>query len=387
MAKSTYPVEFRRKFVEGWSRHEGTFEEYCSLFGVSRETGYEWRARFEAYGVAGLEDLSSAPRHCPHETPLAIREFVIAARKLHPTWGPRKLRPWLLENNPHLKLPQPSTIGDILSRNGLIQPRKRRRHTPPSPRPFVVAEAPNDVWTVDFKGQFRMGDSRLCYPLTLADAFSRFLLRCDAYHHPTEELTRKSFEAAFRTYGLPRVIHSDNGSPFASTAPGGLSRLSVWWVHLGILPERSWPGRPADNGRHERMHRTLKAEATQPSRAHLGAQQRAFTRFQHEYNWDRPHQALAQEPPGRHYAASPRPYPRRLPEIVYSDQHEQRIVNQSGHIKWRGKSFFLTEVLAGEVVGLLVVADELAEVYFGPILLGRIDRVRAELGLIRPPRR
>jgi len=387
MTKTTYPVEFRRKFVEGWARHEGTFDVYCSLFGVSRETGYEWRARFEAYGRVGLDDLSSAPGRCPHETPLAIQEFVIAARKLHPTWGARKLRPWLLESYPNLVLPAPSTIGDILDRNGLVLPRKRRHHTPPSKRPFVVAEAPNDVWTVDFKGQFRMQDQRLCYPLTLADAFSRYLLRCDAYHHPTEVLTRRSFLAAFREYGLPRVIHSDNGVPFASTAPGGLSRLSVWWVHLGILPERSAPARPADNGRHERMHRTLKAEATQPPRAHLASQQRTFSRFQREFNQDRPHQALGQEPPARHYATSPRPYPRRLPEITYSDQHDVRLVNSSGHIKWRGKSFFVTEVLSGEPVGVLNVSDDAGEVHFGPILLGTINHPRSDLGLIRPPKK
>ncbi len=204
--------------------------------------------------------------------PVVVQEFIIAARKLHPTWGPRTLKPWLEETYPQLVLPAPSTIGEILSRNGLVYPRRRRRHTEPFTKPFAKCTAPNDTWSVDFKGQFRTKDQRLCYPLTLMDGFSRYLLRCDGYLAPTEENARKSFEVAFHEHGLPEVIRSDNGTPFASTAPGGLSRLSIWWIHLGIRPERITPGVPAENGRHERMHRTLKAEATVPPRANLAAQ-------------------------------------------------------------------------------------------------------------------
>jgi putative transposase len=384
MPKTIYPIEFRRKFVQGWSSHVGTFEEYCLLFGVSRDTGYEWRARFEDHGSAGLETLSSAPRSCPHETPLVIQEFVIAARKLHPTWGPRVLKPWLEHAYPHLELPAPSTIGEILSRNGLVRPRKRRPRTEPFTKPFAKCTAPNGTWTTDFKGQFRTGDGRLCYPLTLVDTFSRYLLRCDGYLTPTEENARKSFVAAFREHGLPEVIRSDNGTPFASTAPGGLSRLSIWWIHLGIRPERITPGKPAENGRHERMHRTLKAEATEPARANLRAQQRQFNAFRREFNEDRPHQALGYTTPVSHYAASPRPYPKRLPEIHYSEQHELRLVDTGGHIKWHGHRIFISEALTREVIGLLPLSDEVTEAFFGPILLGTLSHRRPDLGLIRP---
>lgn len=387
MTKTIYPVEFRRKFVQGWASHNGTFEEYCLLFGISRETGYEWRARFDAHGTVGLETLSSAPHSCPQETPIGVQEFVIAARKLHPTWGPRTLRPWLEAAYPQVELPAPSTIGEILKRNGLVHPRKRRRYTEPFTKPFAKCAAPNDTWTVDFKGQFRTGDGQLCYPLTLMDAFSRYLLRCDGYLSPTEENARKSFVAAFREHGMPEVIRSDNGTPFASTAPGGLSRLSIWWIHLGIRPERITPGKPAENGRHERMHRTLKAEATKPPRANLDAQQRQFNRFQREFNDDRPHHALGFTPPATHYAPSPRPYPRRLPEIHYSDQHELRLVDNGGHFKWRNVRIFASQALSREVIGLLPISEEVTEVFFGPILLGTLSHRRPELGLIRPERK
>src|SRR5262249_47758456 len=311
-------------------------------------------------------------------------EFVIAARKLHPNWGPRTLKPWLEESYPHLVLPAPSTIGEILRRNGLVRPRKRRRYTEPFTRPFASCTSPNRTWTIDFKGQFRTQNGLLCYPLTLMDAFSRYLLRCDGYPGPTEENARKSCELAFRAFGLPEVIRSDNGTPFASTAPGGLSRLSIWWVHLGILPERIPPATPSENGRHERMHRTLKDEAAHPPRATLAAQQRRFNHFIREYNEDRPHQALGQSPPARHYAPSPRPYPRRLPEVHNSEQHELRLVDSGGHIKWHGTRIFISEALAREIIGLLPLSGEIVEVHFGPILLGTLSHRRPDLGLIRP---
>ena len=362
-----YPIKFREKFIQDMLDYEGTFREYCSRFGISHETGYDWRRRFEAEGKAGLEPRLSTPLTLPHATSMVVEELLIAARRRHPSWGPRKLKSWLLKRHPSVELPASSTIGDILKRAGMVTPRRRRRRGYPSPTPFAPCDAPNDVWTIDFKGQFRTQDGVSCYPLTLADGFSRYLLRCDGYAHPTEDVARRSLEAAFREYGLPRVIHSDNGTPFSSRSLGGLSRLSVWWVHLGIVPERSKPARPSDNGRHERMHRTLKAEATVPPQAHLGAQQRVFDAFRQEYNEIRPHEALGQEPPASCYSASPRPYPRRLPEIEYSHQHEVRTVSPSGHVKWAGKPLFLSSMLAGEAIGFLQVHDGIWRVYLGPV--------------------
>ena len=387
MPKTTYPPVFREKFIRGLADYDGSFRDYCATFGVSHETGYSWLERYEDTGLEGLEPRSSAPLSCPHATPMAIQEVLIASRKAHPSWGPRKLKAWLEKTYPKVgPLPAPSTIGDVLKRAGMVLPRRRRRHAYPSARPFVPAGAPNDVWTIDFKGQFRTADEKLCYPLTLADAFSRFLLRCDAYLGPTEEVTRQTMVSAFREYGLPRVIHSDNGTPFASTAPGGLSRLSVWFVRLGILPERSAPGRPADNGRHERMHRTLKAEATKPVRANLGAQQRVFNAFRNEYNEQRPHEALGQIPPAAFYTPSPRPYPRRLPELEYPLPFELRLMDHGGHFKLLGRAIFVSEVLAREVVGLVQSADGIWEVYFGPVPLGSVSAARLDLGLMRPPK-
>jgi transposase InsO family protein len=393
MPKTIYPVAFRKMFLETWlafdEEDDVTFREHCSRFGVSHETGYDWLSRVGdgQLDVARLEPLSSAPCCCPHATSVDVCEVLIDARRRHPAWGPRKLRAFLAKKHRSLVLPAPSTIGDILKRAGLVMSRRRRRHAWPSTPPFVEAKAPNDVWTADFKGQFRTRDDQLCYPLTIADALSRYLIRCDAYTHPTEEVAKASFASAFRELGLPTVIHSDNGAPFASTAVGGLSQLSVWWIHLGILPERSRRRTPSDNGRHERMHRTLKAEATDPPAANARQQQRAFDDFRLEFNEERPHEALGNNVPAAFYSPSPRPYPRRLPEVEYPSQYELRRVDASGHFKWRGRQVFLSGVLAHEVIGIVQLDDGMWDVFFGPVLLGSLSDARPDLGLVPPPKR
>ena len=282
MAKKMYTVRFRQEFVDAWTRYTGTFSDHCQRWNVSRESGYDWLEKVRLGGFAALESKSSAPHHCPHETSDDVVELVIAARKLHPTWGPRKLRPWLLTRHPDAELPAPSTMGEILKRAGLVPKRRRRQRMAVYSAPFANVEAPNDVWTTDFKGQFHTRDGKLCYPLTIADAYSRFFLRCDGYLKP-DESSRKSFESAFIEFGLPGAIRSDNGTPFCgSRAPAGLSALSVWWIRLGITPERIEPASPWQNGRHERMHRTLKDEATHPAarirRLPLRIQSRASAR-------------------------------------------------------------------------------------------------------------
>jgi len=382
MAKKIYTVRFREAFVDGWVSSDDTFLEHCAHFGVPRQTGYQWVARAREGGLDALVTRSSAPHTCPHATSEAVVDVIVAARKLHPTWGPRKLRPWLLERDPSLDLPVASTMGEILKRLGLVPERRRRRRTPRYTEPFAKAGAPNVVWTADFKGQFRLGDGSLCYPLTIADAFSRFLLRCDGYPAP-DASAKQSFESAFREYGLPSVIHTDNGTPFASTAPGGLSKLSAWWIRLGIVPERSAPGHPWENGRHERMHRTLKAECTRPPRRTPPLQQRAFNVFRREYNDERPHESLEQKPPVTAYNPSPRPYPRRLPELEYSDAHELRRIDTSGRFRWRGRFVFVSGTIAGEVVGVKRASEHTWDVFFGPLLLGYVTDLRPELGLIR----
>lgn len=382
--KKLYTFRFKQDFIETWTRYTGTFLDHCGRFNVSRQTGYDWLDRVHRGGFDALHAQSSAPHTCPHATPDAIAELVIAARKLHPTWGPRKLGPWLLTKHPKAELPAPSTMGEILKRAGLVPERRRRQRTPRYSEPFAAIEAPNDVWTTDFKGQFRTRDQLLCYPLTLADAHSRFLLRCDGYLHP-DETTKKSFESAFLEFGLPAAIRSDNGAPFSSRAPAGLSKLSVWWIHLGIKHERITPASPWENGRHERMHRTLKQEVTSSPQANLKVQQRAFDAFRHDYNHERPHEALEQKAPVTVYNHSSRPYPKQLPDVQYPDDYELRSVSECGHVAWRGRKVWLSTTLGGEVVGLKTIADNVVELYFGPILLGTLHADRRTAGLVRVP--
>lgn len=381
--RKTFTARFRQDFIEAWTRSVSTFGEHCDRFGVSRQSGYDWLEKVRLKGFAGLETQSSAPHSCPHATDDDVVELVLAARKLHPTWGPRKLRPWLLAQKPELELPAASTMGEILKRAGLVSPRKRRKRVPRYSQPFVDVEAPNDVWTVDFKGQFHTRDGLLCYPLTLVDCYSRFLLRCDAYPSASGE-ARASFESAFIEYGMPRAIRSDNGTPFAvARSLGGLSALSVWWLKLGIMPERITPASPWENGRHERMHRTLKEETTEPPQANRNVQQRVFNAFRQEFNHDRPHEALGQKPPASSYAKSSRTYPSKLPELVYPDDYELRRVSTAGHIKWHGHQVFVAGALQYEVVGLKQTSERTWDVYFGPLLLGTLSSERPELGIIR----
>jgi transposase InsO family protein len=382
--KKIFTARFRQDFIDAWSRSTATFLEHCERFGVSRQSGYDWLEKVRDGGFAGLETKSSAPHSCPHATNDDVVELVLAARKLHPTWGPRKLGPWILTKKPNVELPASSTMGDILKRAGLVPPRKRRKRTPRYSEPFIAVEAPNDVWTADFKGQFRTRDGALCYPLTLADCYSRFLLRCDAYLSPGAE-ARKSFESAFKEFGLPRAIRTDNGTPFVGRAPVAVSTLSVWWIHLGIMPERITPASPWENGRHERMHRTLKEEATEPPQANRQVQQRVFNAFREEFNHERPHEAHGQKPPASAYNKSNRAYPTKLPEIEYPDEFELRCVTNSGVISWRGRRVFVSNALNREVVGLKQTSEITWEMYFGPILLGTLSSERPDLGLIRVP--
>lgn len=383
MAKRSYTAGFRRDFIQAWSRFTGIFLEHCIRWGVSRQTGYDWVTRWEAHGDEGMETRSSAPHQCPHAVADDIVQHVLAARKLHPTWGPRKLRPWLLAQTPSLTLPAPSTMGEILKRAGMVPTRRRRQRVPRYSEPFSTVQAPNDVWTVDFKGQFHTRDGKPCYPLTIADAHSRFLIRCDAYLAP-DASCKDSFVSAFEEYGLPLAIRSDNGTPFVgSRSPAGLSTLSVWFVRLGIVHERIALGSPWENGRHERMHRTLKEEATEPPQANRNVQQRQFNRFRHEFNHERPHESLGQRPPATAYNSSARSYPKRLLELEYPDDFELRSVSASGHIGWRGKHIWLSSTLGGQLVGLKPISDDAYEVYFGPILLGTLYDRCLHVGLVK----
>jgi transposase InsO family protein len=334
--KETCPVDEKMVLVAEFLKGTWTISELCRSFGISRKTGYKWIERYKRGGPGALSERSRAPHRCPHSLSDESAQMILAARKEHPTWGPRKILAWISRKNPRMQLPAASTAGDLLKRYGLTQPRRRRRRTSRFRQPLQACLRPNDTWCADFKGHFRMGDGRKCYPLTLSDAYSRFLLACRGLLDPNTEETKKRFEIAFKEFGLPHAIRSDNGSPFATIGPQGLSKLSIWWLKLRIRHERIQPGRPDQNGSHERMHRTLKQEATKPPKAALQAQQYAFDRFRDEYNFERPHEALDQSPPASWYRCSPRQYPQILPEFSYPRDATRRIVHESGRIRWKG---------------------------------------------------
>lgn len=388
--RETCPMDERTQFIAAWLRREEGVATLCRAAGISRKTGYKWIARYQAAGVAGLVEQSRAPHTHPQAVASAVEALVLAARAAHPTWGPHKLLAWLAPRHPDLGFPAASTVGERLRRAGLIVPRRARVVTPPWTAPLAHADAggPNTVWCADFKGPFRTGDGRWCYPLTLSDAASRYLLRCVAQPAIRGEWVRAICDAAFREYGLPLAMRTDNGPPFASVGLGGLTPLSVWWVKLGITPERITPGRPDQNGRHERLHRTLKREtATAPfgPAPTLRAQQATFDRWRADYNTERPHAALGQVPPARVYASSPRAYPRRLREVEYPAADAVRRVRTNGEIRWAGQLVYLSESLVGEPVGLTALDDRHWQLAFGPLVLGVLDQATGQVRRVTKP--
>ncbi len=371
--KETCPMDERLKFIADCLKDEWSLSDLCQYYGISRKSGYKWLARYLAEGPSGLHDRSRAPNHHPNAVHKMIQDRIVAFRAEHPHWGPRKLVHRLRQLEPDTRWPAPSTVGEILKRYGLTVPRRRKRRTPPYAQPFREGLQPNDVWCADFKGWFRTQSGTRIDPLTISDAVSRYLLRCQALMRPTSTTAQAVFTAAFQEFGLPAAIRTDNGAPFASTGLGGLSRLSVWWLRLGILPERIRPGHPEENGRHERMHRTLKQATAQPPRATPKAQQQAFDRFRTEYNQERPHEALDMQTPAQHYQPSPRPFPARLPEMEYPSGYLVRRVRSNGQIRWQGRLIFVSEVLIGHSVGLIEVDNGTWRLDFGTLKLALFD--------------
>jgi putative transposase len=364
-------MELRRQFIQDVQHGTTSVTELCGAYQISRKTGYKWLARYEAGGLAALGNRSRRPHTCPTVVPPAIVQALLAARARHPSWGPRKLLRLVQQQAESVLWPARSTIALYLKRAGLVRPRRRVRRSGHRGRPEGLMDAPNAVWTTDFKGQFRLGDGSLCYPLTLADGYSRMLLACRALTSTRVSESRPVFVRAFQEHGLPRRIRSDNGVPFATQGLGRLSPLSVWWVRLGILPDWIAPASPQQNGRHERMHRTLKAECTRPPSASARAQQRRFDAWRREFNELRPHEALADTTPLSHYTASPRPYPSRVPPLEYPTHYEVRRVGHNGGIRWHGAWVHVSQTLSGEALGFVEIADGEWDVYFGPLRLGR----------------
>lgn len=370
--RETSVMDERLQFVMAYQAGEVGMTELCRSAGISRKTGYKWLERYLVDGKAGLQDRSRAPHVQARRTPAAIEGQLLAFKRRHEGYGPKKIRALLNQQHPDVDWPAVSTISGLLAAHGLVEPRTRRRKTPPYPHPLLPMEQPNAVWTADFKGQFATGDGQLCYPLTVADGYSRYLITCRGMPQISRIRVFRSFMQAFREYGLPDAIRTDNGPPFSNRGLG-ISKLTAWWWKLGIRHERIEPGHPEQNGRHERMHRTLKAATAQPSAANLGSQQRRFDTWRREYNDQRPHEALGQRPPSAVFGASRRPLPERLPEVVYPKGFVVRQVRQNGSIKWRSRLIFVCTSLVGDPVGLTQIDDQRWRVYFLQEPIGIFD--------------
>jgi putative transposase len=350
-----------------------SIRDICRAVGISERVGHKWLKRYGEGGPAALADRSHAPHQPAHQVPRAVSEALCALREQHPTWGARKLRDVLQREQPTVPWPAPSTITTLLDRAGLLTRRRRsgRERSAWATGTLTQPTAPNDVWAADFKGEFRLRDGPWCYPLTVSDLHSRYVVGVRALASTAGEPATAVLRTWFAEFGLPRVIRTDNGVPFgAPLALGGLSALAVWWIRLGIRPERIPKGRPQQNGTHERMHRTLKAEATRPASTSFPAQQLRFDRWRRTFNDRRPHEALANTPPADHYTPSPRPLPRRLPILEYAATTELRRVQRNGFTRWRNQRIFLSTVLGGEYVAFEETANDEWTVRFGPLVLG-----------------
>lgn len=371
--KQVLPMEQIVRFVFEVEKGELNITQLCRLYGVSRKTGYKWIRRYKAQGLYGIRERNSHPRSCPHKTSKAIEALIIKQRIKHPSWGPKKLRELMNREYGSCKIPASSTIGSIIKRAGLVKNKKRIR----SRKPYYNGQLTqprycNHVWAVDYKGWFRTKDGRRCEPLTISDLHSRYVLEVSAVYDQSYEKARQVFERVFKEYGVPEIIRSDNGSPFSSIGAGGLSRLSVWWVELGIKPERITKGHPEQNGSHERMHLTLKNEATKPPSSTKRSQQRRFYKWRQKYNYERPHEALGMKTPGELYCKCIRGNNKQK-RIDYPNEYEVRRVRSNGEIKWKGRTRFIGQALRGKLVGIKrVERDYCSEVYFDTILLGEL---------------
>lgn len=372
--KEVKPMEQKVLFIADWIKGHATFCELCEHYGISRKTGYKWIHRFQKSGIDGLHETSRKPYNSPLQTPYPIRQAILELRQRgRMILGPKKIQALLQQQFPSVRPPSKTTIYNILHAEGLINPRRRRRRVSPFPQPFAPVDGINDVWSVDYKGQFRMQNRKWCYPLTVMDHHSRYLIGCQAVEGPRFVEAQAAFKRLFLEYGLPKRIRTDNGVPFASTTTAGLSRLAVWWITLGIFPERIELGKPQQNGRHERMHRTLKQAATKPPEQDLVRQQKRFDQFVHEYNHERPHEALGQKMPASQYRPSLRRYSTAPEELSYPDYFETRRVQRNGTTSCNNNMIYVGEILKGKRVGLCEIDEGIWEIYFGPVFLGYVD--------------
>ena len=371
--KETCTMDQRILFIADYLSGHYTKKDLCMHYGISRPTGDKWIERYHSRGPEGLHDLSRRPHRHPHTTAPEVAECIVQMKLVHQSFGPKKVMDRLRALEPSKPWPADSTAADILKRNGLVRQRRKRRRVPPDPHALITCSAPAQSWSADFKGDFRLGGGQRCYPLTITDNHSRFILQCRALSRMTTAAVKPWFEWVFREYGLPETLRTDNGAPFASLAAGGLSQLSKWWVRLGIRPERIRPATPSENGRHERMHRSLKEAVINPAASSFAAQQRRFDAFVEEFNWQRSHEALGRLTPGSVHEVSRRPYRAKLPAVEYDRGVTVRRVRRTGEFKWRGRLIYLSAVLAKEPIGLVACDNDCWEIRYSFHLLGVLN--------------
>lgn len=368
--KKVNAMEERGRFVVEVLARLDSFSALCHKYGISRKTGYKWVKRFQEHG--SVEERSRAPKTCPHKTPDRIVELLLLVREENPCWGPKKLVR-LLYNEHGIDPPSRSTAGDILKKHGLIaESKKKRRQSAGRLRrsELLTPKDVNDVWSVDYKGWFRLGDRSVCHPLTISDMYSRYVLSCQCYPRQSMKMTKEGMSQAFETYGLPQAIRVDNGTPFGSTGLGGFTALSAWWLRLGIIVDFIEPGKPQQNGSHERMHRTLKLEAAMPPERTLAEQQKRLDTWRCRFNEKRPHEALGQVTPLSVYRPSSRRLPLEVPNFSYPSYFEVRQIRWDGMFKWGGNQIFLGQAYVKCRIGLIQNYDGIWLVYVGEHLVG-----------------
>ena len=361
------------QLIADWNSHCYSVTNLSQKYDLSRPTIYKWVERYREFGIDGLKEQSRKPLNSPNQTEEYIVELIVREKLKNRNRGPKKVYHQLKRQYPDLDIPVPSTIGELLKKQGLVNKRRRRLRVPAYTEPFKECNEPNVVWSADYKGQFYTRDEKVCYPLTISDNYSRYLLECQGLIGPRYRETREVFEKVFSEYGLPAAIRVDNGTPFSGKCPGGLSRLSVWWIQLGIIPERIDKGCPQQNGRHERMHRTLKEETLHPVERNIQEQQESFDRFRVDYNDDRPHEALGQDVPSAYYKKSTKPYTRRLKKPEYDSDCTVRHVKYSGEISFKGKMYSITRLLTGQPVGLQEIDNGKWKLYYSFQPIGILD--------------
>ncbi len=371
--KEIKPMDQKIQMIADWQSNQFTKTDLSKKYSISRKTVNKWIKRYAIIGIDGLKDRNRAPKRSPHATPMHIVNRIVKHKLENRKRGPKKVHAQLVKTYPHIEWPSASTVGYWLKKHGLVKTRKRRKNVAPYSDPFVTIEDPNDVWSADYKGDFKTQDGRKCYPLTISDNYSRFLLKCYGLLGPRYQETRKVFELAFQEFGLPYAIRTDNGQPFASTSIAGLSRLSIWWIQLGIIPERIDKGCPQQNGRHERMHRTLKYELLDTTAKTIKEQQKQFDYFKYDYNYIRPHESLEQKTPNEYYLRSKRPYVSKLQKPSYGYDFEVRQVRNNGEIQFKGNYYFMTNLLDDQPVGLKQTTNDTWDIYYSFYRIASLD--------------